>query len=406
MKNKYRYIYLIITIVIIASISGYISGDDGNNIAVENIENDENKINEVHENIEIENNFFNKYIKLAEYLENKLADTDTEELNDEEQAIKEKYFKILRVPENIYELDYNYELVKKIGINTEDGLGGWTTENATEQYPALHYVTKNGDLCFTKSGNVYASKYIIEEGKWIRYGEGYFQCPEYVPLRSIYYKGGYRNVKVDRKDLDTLYIEYNNEKIEIVNYNNFPICFKGADLLHPIINNNDISIWSNFIKVIKIDKRYGFVELGFLFYELENNKSMNEIILPGTDKYRTFDIDIMQNKTTDSQNRIYMRLNDEPYKRNRNGHIMILDVQNDALYNIHHPYYTEINENDDGALTTYVVGEDDNIYFQLVTEQAYYVYKITPLWDSVAETEYNPRFIEYYPELQGVWDEL
>jgi hypothetical protein len=114
----------------------------------------------------------------------------------------------------------------------------------------------------------------------------------------------------------------------------------------------------------------------------------------------------MSNQTTDSQDRIYIRLDYEPYNGNREGHIMILDVENDALYNIHHPYYTEINENDDGALTTYVVGEDDNIYFQLVTEQAYYVYKIVPLWDSVEETEYNPRFIEFYPELQEIWDEL
>ena len=402
MRYNYKHRYLLTMILIIYILIGCVSEEDDIENEEDVIQNEEITKDETEEIKVIGDDFFRRYIKLSEYLEGSVENT---ELDKEEILIREKYFEILRVPDKVYELDFNYELVKRIEINTDDGLGAWFSENAGEEYPALHVVVENGDLCFTASGKYNASKYIIENDEWIRYGEEYFSCPEYISLRNIFYEGNWRDVLVAITGNGNIYFENDNETIIIGNYNDFPVGFNNSSLIQPI--SDDISIWRKYFNIINIDRRDGFSDLGFLFYILEERQSINEIILPGTDKYKTFDVDVMLNKTTSAKGEIYLRLYDNPKRSgNREGHIMILDVENDALYNIRHPYYTEINENDDGALTTYVVGEDDNIYFQLVTEQAYYVYKIIPLWDSVEETEYNPRFIEFYPELQEIWDGL
>jgi hypothetical protein len=403
MSNFYKYIILLVLVLFI--LSGCISKEDDNikDDEVTNIEEltetEKENPNEMENNTE--DNFYEKYIKLAEYLE---KNVDLPELTEEEKLIKEKYFKLLSVPENIYELDYDLEFIKRIDFDEENGLPGWYVGEATEEHhPSLHMVTENGDLCFTPSGWGYSSKYLVDKDEWIRYEVGDYYCPEFIKIESIIYEGEWRKIIFDKYPDRNIYVDYNNEKIQIGNYNDFPINYNGAYLIKPIENN--ISIWKTYYNVIHLNKRQKSTDKGFLYYDLENNQTIEEYILAGTDKYETFR-DITPVRTIDSKGRIYMNLHDQPYNDNRNGHVMILDLENDALYNIHHPYYTEINENDDGFIVIYVLGEDDNIYFQLITDKAYYIYKITPLWDSIEETEYNPRFIEYYPELQEVWDGL
>jgi hypothetical protein len=403
MSNLSKYIIALVLILFI--LSGCISKeDDGIKddevINIEEVKETEKENPNEMEN-KVESDFYNKYIKLAEYLE---GNVEQPELTEEEKLIKEKYFKLLSVPENIYELDYNFEFIKRIEFDGENSLDKWYLGNATEGYPGLNMVTKNEELCFDAYGKYWASKYIVNKDEWVRYGEGYKYCPEFIEIESIFYEGEWRKIVIDKFKNGDIYIENNSERIILGNYNDFPLNYDGAYLIKPI--DNYISIWKTYYNVIHLNKRLKSTDRGFLYYDLENNQAIKEYILPGTDKYETFKELSTPVRTIDSEGRIYLRLDDMPLHGNRDGHIMILDIENDTLYNIHHPYYIDANENDDGYDNNYVVGEDDNIYIQFMTDQAYYIYKITPLWDSIEETEYNPRFIEYYPELQEVWDGL
>ena len=88
------------------------------------------------------------------------------------------------------------------------------------------------------------------------------------------------------------------------------------------------------------------------------------------------------------------------------GHILIYDIINNDIYNIRHPIFDEFNKNEKLIETTYILGEDYNIYFQLVTDRGYYIYRIIPKWDLEYETiQYMTYFIEMYPHLKKIWDE-
>jgi len=87
------------------------------------------------------------------------------------------------------------------------------------------------------------------------------------------------------------------------------------------------------------------------------------------------------------------------------GHIMIYDPEKDTLYNVRHPFWDEENKNEKLLAYQYVLGEDENIYYQLVTDKAYYIYKLELLWDQPMEDdEYKPYFFEFHPELKEAFD--
>jgi len=152
-----------------------------------------------------------------------------------------------------------------------------------------------------------------------------------------------------------------------------------------------------------------------ILYNWKNKNIIRVRVLPATDRYRRFGLILGNTTTVDSNNRVYFYFggfyeDEETRAREHNlnpGHIMIYDPEKDYLYNIYNPYTAPENVTEPVLGYQYLIGEDENIYYQEVRESGHYIYKITPLWDEpMEETEYNPIFFEFQPELKAEWDRM
>jgi hypothetical protein len=144
-------------------------------------------------------------------------------------------------------------------------------------------------------------------------------------------------------------------------------------------------------------------------------KEVKKVILPGTDLLDDFLMPNGLGRKIDSKERIYLYTNyrnlgmafkyRDIQKFTSQLQILIYDINKDTLYQLYHPIVDDSNKNEKVEAFTYCLGEDENIYYQLVTDKAYYIYKLTLLWDQPMEKEdYHPLFFEFYPELKKAFD--
>ncbi|HOK00083.1 MAG TPA: hypothetical protein PLW34_11045 [Termitinemataceae bacterium] len=158
-----------------------------------------------------------------------------------------------------------------------------------------------------------------------------------------------------------------------------------------------------------INKFYFYQKIDFIYLEkwlrdiliIKKDKSLDIRILPYTDYFIPFG-DSYSKKSLDSKNRIYLGLwswDKEDYRKVDRFQVLVYDFEKDTMYFIEWLKPTEGNETI--IQVSYVVGDDDAIYVQVVADAACTIYRITPLWDAPMERiEYRPMFYEFYPEIK------
>jgi hypothetical protein len=338
--------------------------------------------------------------------------------------IKSDYFKNLDEVKNTYRkysvgLEQNYKinfkqnLIKRINFSNMNGLIRFGSQaHGIIEYPILEYVNGNGDILFGQvnySGGVGSSLFNYNTNIWKRFN--YIKYENNKEISQLKRTVRFHN------NIFNLFTDYSN-----LNY------YIKDGLVNKVIINRDLlpfGIGDNgFLLNNALSKSFYFGATIDLYFK--NNKNIFDKIIYIYD----YDKQIVQNIfiypfsnyygfiSGDYKDKIYLCFGGvAPYRPEEaealfkfkpdTGHIMIHEINTGKIYNI---YFNEMDEHSRGGKIiggVYVLGEDDSIYYQLVTDQAYFIYRITPLWNEPMEkTEYKPYFFEFLPEIKKEWDAL
>jgi len=305
------------------------------------------------------------------------------------------YRKNVRIPESVKNVEFEITLFTKIEIAANcffekprlDYVG-------LPDYNALGFVSEKGDLWFSgiqagkRTGSVY-----LKEGTWEKYNSVFDNLPD---MDKIFF---HRDRWIDLfKEGKAVCAKIDGKTVPL--YESATVLPDAVDFSEVGRIYNGKTWWESYLR---IEFRGGVHarDLALLCYDVFTKKK--EIyVLPGTSRYTTFGKSMMPANTTDTKGRIYLGFyyfSPEKFSEFHEGSVLILDAEEDTLYQIRHeiPHWRE------ALAAHYVLGEDGNIYFQVVTEEVYYIYRIEPLWDKeLSEAEYEPLFLEVYPELKEV----
>jgi hypothetical protein len=316
-------------------------------------------------------------------------------INYGNNELKKFYLENCKVPSKVFNLRFKLKNEMEFLIQTSEVFDTVQFDNFnTPEYNALGYVGNTKDMWFsgiqttTVTGSIY-----YNDGQFIKYQGVFDNNPAFGKV--FFHNGKWRpgwidgtNVyaTIDREKI----LLFNTEKLKIDEYN-----FSRTGRIY-----NGKTWWESYLR---IEFRGGLHarDLALLCYDVFT-KEKEIYILPGTSRYTTFGKSMMPANTTDTKGRIYLGyyyFSSEKFSEVHEGSVLILDAEEDTLYQIRHeiPHWRE------ALAAHYVLGEDGNIYFQVVTEKVYYIYRIEPLWDKeLSEAEYEPLFLEVYPELKEV----
>jgi hypothetical protein len=259
-------------------------------------------------------------------------------------------------------------------------------------YNALGFVSEKGDLWFSgiqagkRTGSVY-----LKEGTWEKYNSVFENLPD---MDKIFF---HRDRWIDLfKEGKAVCAEIDGKTVPL--YESAAVLPDAADFSEVGRIYNGKTWWES---AIRIDFSGGVYarDLGLLCYDVFA-KEKEVYILPGTMGYTTFGKSMMPANTTDREGRIYAGFyffKPETFAECSEGNVLILDAEEDLLYQIRH----EIPHRRNALAAHYVLGEDGNIYFQVTTEDMYYIYRIEPYWGKrMQKAEYEPLFLELYPDLR------
>jgi hypothetical protein len=137
----------------------------------------------------------------------------------------------------------------------------------------------------------------------------------------------------------------------------------------------------------------------FILYDWPRSKVHSIRIFPFLNYYSAIDQGI---GAIDKNLKYYMFLDlgdisvEEPNRYHpsiNNGHILIFDAPKDTLYEIKHPIFGEGESGERLIKNQYILDEEGNIWYQLITDKAYHIYSIEPYWESSEKTvRYNSEF--------------
>jgi len=349
----------------------------------------------------IKSDYTLRYLQLIKSVENDLY-------KDSEMAMQE-YKHQINIPSQIIKLEYTIVKIATITYN--------------KGFDKPYYFSWPDTLVFDTLANVYDNNLVFlvspgPERRNIIYNTIDSSLltnniPDRLFNRSneIYYDNKWYVMQSNYSN--HLIIDQGESFTTIDDYNNIPLLFKNSNFIGPVVSDKVILRSSYSINYKNGDSSY---DIALLYYNWKTQESYRICILPFLIKYQDLDFNMTGIRTIDKKNRIYFAFH-LPFvksfddldiintKQISSGHIIIYDIENDILYNLHHPYWDKYNTNERLLGYQYALGDDDNIYYQLVTEKAYYIYKITPSWEQSAQRdEYKPYFFEYYPNLKSEFE--
>jgi hypothetical protein len=286
--------------------------------------------------------------------------------------------KCLHIPKNNYKPKAKYELVKRFEYS-DDGL--------------MHYGPEKPNIRNPLSFNVLLAVYT--SGIMFFSGARYWDDNNHKELISTPKK--YLNIEdkvvnLEYKELELVMAPYDDKRYPGKVFTTIPVLLPGG-----------------------VGKAYYFAKIDFQYLEIwlrdllliEKGDKPKIRIFPYTDYFHPFSEYDYPRKTMDEKNRIYFGLwswNKEDYRKIDKFQVMAYDFEQDTMYFIEWPKLTPKSENI--IQISYVIGDDDAIYFQVVTDAACSIYRITPLWDEPMESvEYMPMFYEFYPEIKEKEDQ-
>jgi len=322
-------------------------------------------------------------------------------------------YSYLNLPDNIKKMDIEiYKLLSIQFDNSEILPEPYYPEwPKILQFAPLRYAFKNGDVLF--ASNIYDKN---KNNVLYSYDLKQFNND---PKIVEYLDDEYSKIKINEKWYQ-LKIDYTNGQYFYI-LDNSKNYFKN-DKLPAIFREKRIGgpVFGEFIFALTTaGVYYNYGKKGrdqfVCYYNYKTSEIRNSICFPAFYAYHNLNIGIDNAANVDSNNRIYFAFNEPMYneecksiindKKITSGHIMIYDPEKDTLFNVRHPFWDEENKDEKMLAYQYVLGEDENIYYQLVTDRAYYIYKIKLLWDQPMENdEYKPYFIEIYTELKEAFD--
>ena len=369
------------------------AGEDESNVSRPNVLPDQEGGAE-----DIKNDYFiDRYLRFITGFEMALSQTKGVE------EIEQFYRSNIGIPSVIKDLDYSMDLFKRIDHQDSEDFGSpFDFHMNFYSYHELGYVSESGDMWFTGlqgSGNM--GSIFISDAETVHYEGITDEAPN--NNRAFYYKGKWRKLELEGENIIS---RIDDEKLLLfrrgdIRPDNFPIKFGSGGA---IIKGQD---WFDAQIFVNYGERYSGRDFAFINYDVFD-KEKRIYILPFTVCYQDFDQLTRDLNQTDSQGRCYIATiyyNPEDFRTDESS-VFIIDAEKDTLYQLRHPiiYDASIEKPLAGH---YVIGEDDNLYFQLVTDRSYIIYQIIPDWDGPMEdAEYNPLCFEVHPELEKLWKEF
>jgi hypothetical protein len=288
---------------------------------------------------------------------------------------KQIYIKHVHIPRIINKLASKIEKLVRFGMNVDELGPPQDNSYGIYCFPQLGWVFNDGSLWFTAgitTVNTVSSLFYPKDKSFKRYN-GFFDGLPYK-----FDRGGDSN----------------------------------AAQLWPVTDNK-IYFCSEI--TVHFANRYYSLDVNIYTNDISEKKELKNVVLPMTGTYSPYLMPFGLGQQMDSKERVYLFLNSRTLRSDLKGkdirdftsqlQVLIYDINNDTLYQLYHPITDDSNKNEKVEAFTYCLGEDENIYYQLVTDKAYYIYKLTLLWDQPMEKEdYHPLFFEFYPELKKAFD--
>jgi hypothetical protein len=197
-------------------------------------------------------------------------------------------------------------------------------------------------------------------------------------------------------DLNRYSFSYPNENIFPFNGFQLHDLSWGKFVWHDIDSNLLLDVSGIFMN---IGPYYDLDSKVFILYDWTQSKVLSIRIFPFLNYYSAMEKGI---GAIDANLKYYMFLDlgdvsiEEPNRYHPsidNGHILIFDAPEDKLYEIKHPIFSEVGSGEKLIKNQYILDEEGNIWYQLITDKAYHIYSITPYWESSEKTvRYNSEF--------------
>lgn len=320
--------------------------------------------------------FLSCFLKKEQNIESKIesykknVDQYTDTLGCPLDKERKEIEQCLHIPQRNYKLEVKVERVARFNYSIEGLIYGPEKPNIRNP------LSFNTLLLVDVEGNMYFSE--------ASYGGENADTVESTPKK--YLKKENKIIELEDRELESI--------------------FKYDDVFYPEKVFNSIP-WLLFGCVDNI--YYTEVCLRYLGESMRNimlmkikNKTTSKRILLYTYFFLPFGAYWHLRKSLDSKNRIYLGLwnwDRENYRKVDRFQILVYDFEKDTMYFIEWPKPSAGKETI--IQVSYVIGDDDVIYVQVVADKACSIYRITPLWDEPMEPiEYRPMFYEFYPEIE------
>jgi hypothetical protein len=319
----------------------------------------------------------------------------------EQPEIGEFYRDNIRLPANIKNVNMEMsEFARFEHYNSKDFQAPYVYHLGMYTYNELGYVSSGGEMWFAGTQSDTYAKLVnrtgithLEEGADSQPGED----------RIISFEGEWIH-KVEVTDSRYVFAVF-DDKLRYL-FDLKEVLPDTPDFGYAGTITNGQKWFDTSIRVHYLDRFIG-KDWAFINYDIFT-KEKRTYIFPFTVCYNDLRAFSIEPNQTDSSGRCYFAYNftNEADFLIDESSVFIIDARNDTLFQLRHPIVYD-GDVESPLTAHYVIGEDDNLYFQLVTDRYYLIYKIAVDWDGPMENaEYDPICFEIYPELKKMWEEI
>ncbi len=298
-----------------------------------------------------------------------------------------QYKEYLEFPLKVKTILYGVEKINVLKYEGQfaDRIPGPGVHNAMS-FSELGYYGKNGDMWFTgiQADARYPGSFLISNGK-VEFFKGTFDQRPKKESGTEFEKEDYEHAKKASKAVFDGYLgALTKNMLNHILYDGNPVVEKVDNLFGPREYYSD--------KII-------------LDYDVIRNRMSSIRIIPFSSGFRDFFGYATFHNNIDTRMNIYYEL-----RETKDSTIKVLMVYNYPTRDYYLFTLGTMKEIDPGEKEMgyhFLVGEDDNLYYQIATDKAYHIFRITPQWDKVIKTQdYVSAIGEFYPKYKEAWDAL
>lgn len=278
--------------------------------------------------------------------------------------------------EKVYELKYEGQFADRY-----PGIG----PHGIISYSEIGFYSKKGDMWFTgiQAGTRSPGSFSISNGK-VEFYEGPFDKRPWGD-----------NTIVDQK-------EYDDAEKSVKGIYDGYVNFLSAGIGSLILYDGYLDIER---KDDLDDVRENYLDTIVFCCNLDKDKLSSVRVIPFSSDFRHFSGSFTDFRNVDSFLNIYYELREtnDPVKKV----LMVYNYPTRDYYLFTLGKMEEVDPSENEMGYHFLIGEDDNLYYQIATDKAYHIFRITPHWDKVIKTQdYVSAIGEFYPKYKEDWDAL